>query len=37
VDQEDLEEIIQEHLVHGRIVPRLQLSSEPPGDGASTG
>lgn len=32
VDQEDLEEIIQEHLVHGRIVARLQLKSEPPGD-----
>jgi (2Fe-2S) ferredoxin len=31
VDQEDLEEIIQEHLVHGRVVERLQLSSEPPG------
>jgi hypothetical protein len=30
VDQEDLEEIIQEHLVHGRIVERLQLPSEPP-------
>jgi (2Fe-2S) ferredoxin len=24
VDQEDLEEIIQEHLVHGRVVERLQ-------------
>ena len=31
VDQEDLEEIIQEHLVHGRVVERLQLPTEPPG------
>jgi (2Fe-2S) ferredoxin len=33
VDQEDLEEIIQEHLVNGRVVERLQLKSEPPGGG----
>jgi len=32
VDQEDLEEIIQEHVVNGRIVERLQLPSEPPGE-----
>ena len=25
VDKEDVEEIIQEHLVHGRIVERLKL------------
>jgi len=25
VDQEDIEEIIQEHLVHGRIVERLKI------------
>jgi (2Fe-2S) ferredoxin len=31
VDQEDLEEIIQEHLVGGRVVARLQLPAEPPG------
>jgi (2Fe-2S) ferredoxin len=31
VDQEDLEEIIQEHLVNGRIVERLQLKTTPPG------
>jgi (2Fe-2S) ferredoxin len=30
VDQEDLEEIVQEHLVHGRVVERLRLKSEPP-------
>jgi (2Fe-2S) ferredoxin len=29
VDQDDLEEIIQEHLVHGRVVERLRLRSEP--------
>ena len=33
VDQEDREEIIQEHLVHGRVVERLQLPGEPPGEG----
>lgn len=32
VDQEDLEEIIQEHIVNGRIVARLQLPSQPPLD-----
>jgi (2Fe-2S) ferredoxin len=37
VDQEDLEEIIQEHLVHGRIVERLQLRSEPPERGPEPG
>lgn len=31
VDQQDLEQIIQEHLVHGRVVERLRLPSEPPG------
>lgn len=31
VDQEDLEEIIQEHVMNGRVVSRLQLPSEPPG------
>ena len=25
VDQEDLDEIIQEHLVHGQVVKRLQI------------
>ena len=25
VDQEDIEEIIQEHLMHGRVVERLKL------------
>jgi (2Fe-2S) ferredoxin len=25
VDQEDIDEIIQEHLVHGRVVERLQI------------
>ena len=25
VDQEDLDEIIEEHLVHGRVVKRLQI------------
>jgi len=25
VDQEDIDEIIEEHLVHGRIVKRLQI------------
>ena len=30
VDQEDLEDIVQEHLVNGRVVERLQLPSEPP-------
>ncbi len=25
VDQEDIEEIIQEHLIHGRVVERLKL------------
>lgn len=34
VDQEDLEEIIQEHLVNGRIVDRLLLPSDPPEGGA---
>ena len=25
IDQDDVEEIIQEHLVHGRVVKRLQI------------
>jgi (2Fe-2S) ferredoxin len=25
VDHEDIEEIIQEHLVHGRVVDRLRI------------
>lgn len=32
VDQEDLEEIVQEHLVNGRVVERLRLPGEPPGE-----
>jgi (2Fe-2S) ferredoxin len=33
VDQDDIEEIIEEHLVHGRIVERLRLRSEPGPEG----
>lgn len=29
VDQEDIDEIIEEHLVHGRIVSRLRLPDNP--------
>ena len=29
IDQEDIEEIIQEHLVNGRIVTRLRLPDNP--------
>jgi len=29
VDREDLDEIISEHLQHGRVVPRLLLASTP--------
>jgi (2Fe-2S) ferredoxin len=29
VDQEDIDEIIEEHLVHGRIVARLRLPDNP--------
>ena len=28
VDKDDIEEIIQEHLVHGRVVERLRIPAE---------
>ena len=32
VDQEDIDEIVDEHLVNGRVVKRLLLPANPPND-----
>jgi (2Fe-2S) ferredoxin len=35
IDQEDIDEIIDEHLVNGRVVERLKIQATTPGDSVS--